>query len=486
MLSLHKIGIIQNTPLVGDFSNNLRQIVQGYRECIDHGAELVVAPACALCGADLKDLAERKSFTIQTQAALDSLSQELGTVPLILGAVTAACAEDEFADFEEEEMPISSANTSRSYLAPYLLESQTVTELNNGEIIDLNGTLVYIDVQGEPAQPEKENPDLIIHLCTTPWFAGAARETEENHQWEATSSGVPIVCVQHVGTSGENTYAGGSAVYSAQGYTINRLPFLQRNNKVINLTGKSRARALPEETELLSNALEFSITNTVKNCGYSGVCLSMDTPNAALLAALCSEALGASNVVAVTTDGNTETAKALGISCHEIRLDNFLAQISDNQSEALKERIAAALQFTYAEERGLLYLSSLSRREIMTGNFTLYGESCGHLAPFGNLYEMDLHMLRTALSEKYANLFGVLRTPDHPETDRIIHELADRNISATALLNECVCPFEENDVRLMQRKLIASALKRTQMPIILRVDRPEERIELPVAHRLND
>ena len=69
--SIKKIGIIQNAPLPGDFSNNLRAIVQGYRECLDHGADIVVAPAAALCGLEPQSLATRSSFLAQTQAAAE-------------------------------------------------------------------------------------------------------------------------------------------------------------------------------------------------------------------------------------------------------------------------------------------------------------------------------------------------------------------------------------------------------------------------------
>ena len=96
--SIRRIGIIQNAPLPGDFSNNLRALVQGYRDCIDHGAELVIAPADALCGLDPQDLAERPSFEEQTQRALDALSAELGAAPLILGAYMRFIADDELWD----------------------------------------------------------------------------------------------------------------------------------------------------------------------------------------------------------------------------------------------------------------------------------------------------------------------------------------------------------------------------------------------------
>ena len=37
-----------------------------------------------------------------------------------------------------------------------------------------------------------------------------------------------------------------------------------------------------------------------------------------------------------------------------------------------------------------------------------------------------------------------------------------------------------------QRKLVASALKRTQLPIVLHVDTPLEQLHFPISHRLND
>lgn len=86
-----KIGIIQSFPATADFSGNLRRIVQGYRECLDHGAELIIAPATALCGLAPLALTGRRSFMMQTRAALDALAAELGSVPLLLGPMPRCC-----------------------------------------------------------------------------------------------------------------------------------------------------------------------------------------------------------------------------------------------------------------------------------------------------------------------------------------------------------------------------------------------------------
>ncbi|MCC8020777.1 MAG: hypothetical protein LIO63_02145 [Akkermansia sp.] len=44
------IGLVQVSAQTADFPHNLRVLVQGYRGCLDRGAELVVADAFSLCG----------------------------------------------------------------------------------------------------------------------------------------------------------------------------------------------------------------------------------------------------------------------------------------------------------------------------------------------------------------------------------------------------------------------------------------------------
>ena len=482
-----KIGIIQNAPLTADLSNNLRQIVQGYRECLDHGANLIIAPAHALCGADLGDLTERTSFVRQAEAALESLARELGDTPLITASyVPMPMLEDGHGYFPENgyDEPLLPG-----ILTPYLLEDGEITELE--EAIDIGAHRVFVDFGDELDIVEAEGCDLIVHLNTAPWYAGSPRKQEDNNQWEAKEMGIPVVCISHIGTSNGNIYAGGSAVFNPAGNTVCRLPFFETCNKVIDVNSKKKAIGLPLEEELLCSALERGIRDTVRNNGYSGVCLDLAHPNADLMAALCVEALGSTNVVGISSGNDSHIPSALKISCTKLPtadLLNMADTLVPDNSKSLKSRLNAAVQFSYAESRGLMYLCPLTRSNIMLGNFDQYGDSCGHFAPLGNLYEVDLFMMRRYLAEKYTDLFGTIEepAPNSDKNDLIIHELADRNISAGALLSGHVCPFSENEVRLIQRKIIASALKRTQLPMVLHTDSKEEQLDIPVSHRLND
>lgn len=489
--SIKKIGLIQNAPLPGDFSTNLRNIVQGYRHCLDHGADIVIASAYALCGTEPRHLVNRQSFIRQTKAALDTLSHELGDAPLLLGAYTPMINEDELWEGtlaeEEEGMEME----TDVVLAPFLIEKDLVEELEDGEVNQVRNWDIYICIgDDEDLLPDGPDFDLMVLMSRTPWHTKAAAQDEESCQWEARTNGVPLICSRSVGTAGGHIYGGGSGVYSKEGKTLLRMPFFETSSQTVSLSSKPLARSLPTNEQLLRQALERGIRDTVRNNGYGGVCIPLDHPSSTLLAALAVSALGSSNVDGITFEGNTAVEKVLGITCKEYTLEGLTEQaeklLGDTSSAALKERLKATIMSTHAEERGLMLLSPLNRHDIMTGKFTLYGESCGYLAPLGNLYHMDIYLLSKEFSEENPDLFGTLKLPDKPEQDRIIHELADRNISPSDLINKSCGLFKENDVRFIQRKIIASALKRIQLPIVLHVDAPEEQLSFPISHRLND
>ena len=226
------------------------------------------------------------------------------------------------------------------------------------------------------------------------------------------------------------------------------------------------------------------------NNEYAGACISLDNKNALLMALLCSEALGASKVHGISFEEPSPSFKALGIHTHTIKLNDITGSISEAleglDTAPLEQRIKNAITISYADKNGLMPMTAITRNELMMGEFVLYGDSAGYLAPLGNLYKMDIYMLSRYYQEKMADIFGTLNEPTSPETDRIIHELADRNISADSLLSDYMSPFKENDVRMVQRRIVSSAFKRTQTPMIIRVDREDERTDLPSHHRLND
>lgn len=480
-----KVGIIQNAPRTADFSHNLRHIVQGYRACIDHGANLVVASAHALCGPGVYDLVTRDSFQQQMKLALQTLSRELGETPLILGAYTSV---PEDAEWEETD----SGAVFRPKLTPYFLENDVVEELENGENFEWEEMHLYITTDDTPLPPQWQDYDMIIHCAASPWYADILQEEEYNRRQEAINNNAVVVSAACIGTAEQQVFGGGSGVYTPNGKTLMRLPWFDTSNHTASVTPPWREIAQEHLTPAatLIRMLLQGIRDSVRQYGYGGACIPLDFPHSDLLAILAAEALGRNNVEGLTFSEGESLAGAIGIPCHKLDTSGMLQQaekqLGNEQITTLKARLQAVLLSEYCESRGMMLLCPLSRRNIMLGDFTLYGESCGHLAPLGNLYEMDLHILRKEFSEKYASLFGALAEPSDLQTDIIIHALADCNISAGRFIRENNFNLGEQEIRKIQRRLITAAAKRKQLPPVLLVSPPNEQIIIPSSHRLND
>lgn len=476
MSGITKVGIIQNAPLTGDFSNNLRAIVQGYRACLDSGAELCVAPISALCGLNPGDFINRPSFLTQAQDALIALSHEIGEVPLIVGA---------YSDFDPDEV-VDKAITMPMI---YLVEQDCVTELDDWEVQYIAGASIVVST-GTPEEicaDELNGPvDYLIYLSDTPWNPESTERHERAARETAQDYGTTVICCSAVGTTTENLYAGRSTAHDETGRLLLRMPAFETAEGICDLDRPVPPLNLPEPDARLAAALERGVRDFVRANGHTGVCIPMDMPQSLLLTTLCVAALGSSNVVGVTFEDNTRAAKPLGIDIRKLSAEEPLRAVKGLEaSPALEARLRATLLCTYADQHGLMPISALTRSEIIPGNFTLYGESCGLFAPLGSLYEIDVYLLSAYYSQRYDNVFGTLTEPDSPVRDRIIHELADLNHSAGYILHNKT-DLPENDVRLMQRRMIASAIYRAQLPPILHIEPKEHRHHFPITHRLND
>lgn len=494
---LKKIGIIQSRALPGDFSRNLRQLVQGYRECLDRGAEIVISSIYALCGLEPKDLKRKRSFLQQMEAAAETLAAELAVtdVPLITGFCINPLLtpiEDEFDDYWEADDGLLQDTEDESLdmhetviLVPCVIQRGGIRIITDGSTATIADRLCHITTSAEESLPEGD-VDLIIHLPKTPWHNRSAEEEQKICCWESHTAQAPVVCVHPVGTEGGHLYAGGSALYMHH-KLVGILPYFESDCRTLKTQlYRNAAITHPNLITQVEKALICGIRDTVRQNGYSGVCLPLDHPNGKLLANLCIRALGADNVCGITFNGVNYS----GLECTSLDIAPILAsaveKINPEYAPGLESRLKGSLLASVAEEKGMMLLSAMDRPELMLGQFTLYGESCGYLAPFGNLYHVDLFLLCRHIAETDPDMLHAIPEPPNPEQDRLIHDLTERNIGASDILSHRQDAPEENLVRSVQRKIISSALKRTQIPLVLSISSPKEQLDFPLSNRLND
>lgn len=485
-----KIGIIQNAPISGDFSNNLRDIVQGYRHCIDHGAKLVVAAAHSLCGSDGKDIEKRDSYISQSKKALEVLAQELGSTPLILCIYS-----DELSDIARrgiEDIELFDYQ-SAPLLCPYLLSNQKIKQLEETESYSIAQIKLSIIIGNEETACEDDEQEVLIRLCTEAWHHGSIAEQEKTQCWESKFNQISIISVQSAGCREGKIYPGGSSYSNEQGKIISRLPFFQTAHQIISLSNRERSSPLPSDIELLKQALTSSLRSECKQQHFSGICLSWQHPQAPLLAALCCEAMGKENTQALCfSESESLQALRMGIEVIRIELSSLCRQISqlallDSEFEAdISARIKSSMTCSYAEQHQLLLLSPLSRRDILLGEYTNYAESCAQLLPFASLYPSRLRQLAEHIEKDQPDLLPSQPREDKEELDIILHELYDLNSSPTRFIHERRGEIDESSIRYVQRHIQKSANMRYQLPPILQLNEASEERNYPLYHRLND
>ncbi len=492
MTKIKQVGVVQNFPITADFSKNLRSIVQGYRTCIDQGADLVVTSAYALCGMGGEDLLLRGAYLEQTEHALLALSHEINCAPLLVAAYTSELSEEEEIELLTQHDAEYSDHKMKSRLALFLLEDGSITQLDEAELIEHAELRFSVELGQEESISDLSGLDFILRLTTEAWYAGSNKKLEESRSWEAQMNETSIICVNAVGTADGYVYSGGSCAFNARGGLISRLALFREDAQIIRLNGRATDRPLPKQEELLRQALLLSIKNTCALAGLRGVCVAMNQAHAPLLLLLAAEALGRENVLAISYQGENAFVNQLGIKTRSIELGDIPYHIGEQVDLGerhllpLHQRIQACINTGIAEKNHLMMLSSLNRQELVLGNFTLYAESCANLLPLGSLYEIDIYLLSQHLSSDYPHYFSELNIPTRPELDRIIHETIDKNQGSSDLLGKHAEQFEEKDVRFVQRRSISSASKRKQLAPIVHTEPRGEVYHYPIYHRLND
>lgn len=495
---LNKIGIIQTAPIPGDFSNNLRSLVQGYRECLNKGADIVISSVYALSGLSPKDLLRRRSFLRQMEAAMETLAEELSVtdVPLVTGyalnpLLTPIDDEDEdFWEMDDGLLYDAEEGTPTMHetviLTPCLIHRGTLRTLVDGSCATVGKFLCHVTTSAQESLPEG-TVDLIIHLPKEPWYNLSEEKERQMFCWESQMAQTPVICVHPVGTADGNLYGGGSALY-LDNKVAGLLPYFEACSTTLRLnTTLTKNIPPPELISQVEKALVRGIRDTVHQNGFSGVCVPLDDDNSKLLVNLCVRALGSDNVVGISFENNSYP----GIDCKSVDISPILRETTKltiviEDVLILQQRIQGSLLATFAQEKGLMLLSTLDRHALMMGEFTLYGQSNGYLAPLGNLYRVDLFLLARYIAEQETGMENLYPEPERSEEDRIIHELTEKNIAAMDILKASDNQKKENTVRFIQRKTIASALNRTQTPMTLFLSSPEEQLSLPITHRLND
>ena len=258
--------------------------------------------------------------------------------------------------------------------------------------------------------------------------------------------------------------------------------------------------------ETLWNNLKQGLKSYCDKNGFKKVILGLSGGlDSAICAVLAADVLGGQNVTAImmktkfTSDLSLKIAHEIAIlnnlDYHEIDIDPFFEHevmllkeafredVKGITQENLQARIRGQILMAWSNQFGGLVLACGNKSEALTGYCTLYGDTCGGLAPIGNVYKTTIFELAKWRNTKGNALPHEVITrapsaelaegqkdenslPPYAVLDQILKELYDNKQTIEQTVSK---GFDKQTVERVQNLITRSAFKRKQMAEMIEV-----------------
>jgi NAD+ synthase (glutamine-hydrolysing) len=438
-----RLGLLQLNATIGAYGKNRARIEEAYREAVERGAELALAPELAVCGYPPRDLLLRDDFVQRGLDTLAQLAAAIGDVPLIVGYVERnevrpgrhlrnAAAVLHRGKIVQRVMksllPTYDVFDEDRYFEP--AEKVAPVELLGKKIALTICEDIWNDADFWPERRYRRDPvhelvaagaDLIVNISASPWERGKEAHRLAMLQRVARDEKVPLVQVNTVGANDELIFDGHSVALDARGEIIALGKSFAEDVLVVDLDGPAAAPesrpALPaNQEEQLFRGLVLGVRDYVAKCGFKSVVLGLSGGiDSALVAVIAAEALGPKNVWGVSLpsrhssthslDDAAQLARKLGIRYDVVPIKDpvrgaedvlgslFLDRAPDLTEENIQSRMRGLLLMALSNKFGPLVLTTGNKSELAVGYCTLYGDMCGALAVIADVLKTEIYAL---------------------------------------------------------------------------------------------
>ena len=410
-----RIAIAQIDACTGAFRYNLHIALDMAMEAADEGADLIVFPEYALCGAVNEGLLWSTPFL---QAARRSVTEFASKCPLpaVIGSLCPGA--------EEGDQARSAAYFCNDEGEAVLLDPDD-EEL---PIVEVGGKRIAICLGFElEYDAPSQTTDVVVELASDPYAGPGSCPTEPGELGgaieRATSGQVWVVHCNLVGGQDERIFPGGSYCLSPAGEVVAGGQLFKQHflvtDELVEDAGHDPAlvEPAPEDADrVLWDALKLALADYVTKNRFSDVVVGLSGGiDSALAATLAVDALGAEHVHGVmmpgpfSSSGSVEDARELGsnlgIPLQEIPIDTPFAAFKDALADACGgavegialENIQARIRMCYlmalSNTHGWMVLNTGNKSESAVGFSTLYGDTAGAFAPFGDVYKTQMYAL---------------------------------------------------------------------------------------------
>lgn len=447
-----KLGLAQINTTVGDLSGNKAIILDAYHRLVEQGAELIIFPELAVCGYPPRDLLLKSRFANDAKQSLESIAQEITSVPALIGCL-------EIAPSEQKGRPLYNAvawcesGSIQSYGRKCLLPNYDVFDEERyfepaikplvyqwkgkrigiticEDIWTAEGVQTSKRYCNDPVENlSKEDLDLLVNLSASPWHTDKEHSRQNLIEQVSHRLKCPVVYCNSVGGNDELIFDGDSFITHPSKGIIAQMPKFKQSLKTFDLeTSTHTAETVCSESTLkyMYDALVLGLKDYAHKSNFTkGIIGLSGGIDSAVVAAIATEALGADNIIgvampsAISSGHSISDAQALAenlkIEFQNISIkgpvESIEAQLApsfkglekDVTEENIQARLRGVLLMALSNKLNALLLTTGNKSEIAVGYCTLYGDMCGGLAVISDLPKMQVYALAN-----YINRDGIL------------------------------------------------------------------------------
>ncbi|MBN1115401.1 MAG: NAD+ synthase [Oligoflexia bacterium] len=442
-----KLAMCQVNTVVGDLENNVSGLLDIYNK-YQSKADLLIFPELYITGYSPLDIVEREDF-VQKQLDLiyKKLVPSIKSTAVIFGGISRhtssgkglhnsayfVCNGEVKAIVNKQLLPTYKLFDERRYFEPARMDTGVI--VYKGSRIGLSicedmwsagsGTNNLYDKNPVDNLCQK-GVDLLINISASPFDITKEKKREEIIKTYIDKWKVPFAIVNYVGANDSIVFDGNSRLYSGSGKVIASAASF-REDIVIGDINSTRYITEDAKSDLdnIHNAIVLGIRDYVNKTGHKGVIVgSSGGIDSALCAVLAARAVGEKNVTCITmpskysSRGSVEHSKKLcknlGVELLTVPIEGIFDQFCNDYSaftgnkpeglalENIQPRLRALILMAHSNmSDGKILIATGNKSEIAVGYCTLYGDTCGAIAPIGDLYKTQVYELA-----KYINRPG--------------------------------------------------------------------------------
>ena len=445
-------------------AQNFEKIRNSVDKAKEMGADVVVFPELAVCGAFTADKLDEDDFVADCEYYNQQIADLAdGSIAIIFGSVTSFktifCKEIILPSGRKPKCNAvciainrnlnSRIKTALSYDEQRYFSLPEITGLDyalfSGTPVVINNIQFGVTAGNSSLKLRRElSPmcDIIVNISLSSYYTGKKDEILQLVVDKALANNVPVIYCGGVGVenTGKNVYTfdGSSLVIDSQGDIVRQSPSFDEDFSLINYNnGEIKAERgvteTPSQIAEIHQSIVYGIKIFMRQCGLQHVVIGASGGvDSTLAAALYAEAIGAENLLLVNmpTKFNSQTtiqiaenlAKNIGCWYTSVPIGESV-ELSKRQIDGLKPKNAKGeemelklssfnIENVQARDRGSRVLAAISsawngvftnngnKTEGTVGYATLYGDVSGFFGAIGDLWKHQVYALCRYINEK--------------------------------------------------------------------------------------